>query len=561
MTTARVQLWFAEVNNSNPARVEYARRPSGAISLLGVDESAGSVPILPLGSYWQDGTRQPDPCMHQHVKVEHAFVPPQKWRLVKARDCRGLAAGSFPLNGEVKSGQVHQLDDAPILVCETASGNQLLIPSYEIFRRFYGVCSTLANGLLSQPWQRELHELVDREHTGISEDGKHFLLTPQKEISSIGCRAIALFEQCEFAKTQARRIFTALANARRTQFDDPWIEVVPPWLGNAEANTGGMTISFVGHQLDDGSTLVLWIYDSPFPVMPRPLVRVIPEIKIPVYSEEREDGPGGKTEQQEQGDDPANLSPPADTKIAKGLTHLPIADSWSDLSPIHTKYLKKTPVPVSSNQKETKPRRKRRLSTGHASQLGQLNGASLSSDEHNKIKDRFQALSNSFKQLLEERYLSSREDYAQLDSYEINGTHFCELPTKLGVVPSSWAIISTADELRPRLCWVSKLTLSDGGVRYLFDIEAQEGEAFYALVLKLHSPGEELSDLLLEQVLRIAVKHQGRWKNGNWETFQQSATYRLIRHQIVDGMIDLRFIKAGLSDTTPGHKAPPNVGA
>jgi len=56
METPRAQLWFAEIDNHEPERLAYARRASGAYSLLSVIELAGSLPAFPLGSFWHDMT-------------------------------------------------------------------------------------------------------------------------------------------------------------------------------------------------------------------------------------------------------------------------------------------------------------------------------------------------------------------------------------------------------------------------------------------------------------------------------------------------------------------------
>lgn len=554
MATARVQLWFAEVDTKNPADLVYARRPNGEISLLAVDEAAGSLPALPLGSYWQDGVPQYGLGMANQVKVKRAYLPPQTWRLVKAQDCVGLvtAQGSaaFPLKGDDISGQTHKFGDAPVLICETANGEQLLIPSYEIFRRFYGVCSTLSNALLAGHWQRELDQLIDRDHTGLSEDGKHFELFAKKDISSIGCRAIALFEQREFAKAQVQGIYPSLVNERRKLRGDPWIQVVPPWQGNASTNASGMEISFVGHQLENSVTLVLWIHDSPFPRLPRPLVRVYPEGRIPIPGDGRDNGHGEHKELQatkESEETPITLNTPADTKFGKHIEPLEIQESWSDLPPIPRRYVTQRFVPINRKAGIPKPKRRRKLSTGHASAIGHLDSASLSSDEHNKIRDRFLALSNSFEQLLKENFLTRRRDYPLCSPFEINGTRYCELPSMLGTTLVSWAVIGTAEGLRSRLCWVSEIVLADGSVRYLFDIETQEQEGFYAMVLKFTNPTERLDQRTLDVLLKMVVSKSGRWKKINWANIQERATFRLVQHKITDGMIDLNYFKARLS--------------
>src|SRR5258708_6140119 len=172
METPRVQLWFAEIDNHEPERLAYARRASGAYSLLSVIESAGSLPAFPLGSFWHDMTRQNGLIMGDQIKIENLRIPPQKWILVHPKDYIRIhghyGIQEFPLSGEDRAGQLHDLRDAPYYRCYSDTGLELIIPAYEVFRRFYGVCSFLSNALLSNHWNNELENLIVGSETGFT---------------------------------------------------------------------------------------------------------------------------------------------------------------------------------------------------------------------------------------------------------------------------------------------------------------------------------------------------------------------------------------------------------
>jgi len=548
METPRVQLWFAEIDNRDPDRLVYARRASGAYSLLPVIEAAGSLPAFPLGSFWHDQTRQHGLIIGNQIKIENIFIPPQMWRNVRPidfiRSSTGYEKDEFPLNGEDIAGQIHNLQDAPFYRCHSDSGIELIIPEYEIFRRFYGVCSTLSNALLSDHWRIALDNLVVQSETGLTPEGDAYKILTKDNISPIGCRAIAHFQNSDFAKTMTRGIFLGIENSRRRGVLNPWITANPHWTDDEEK---GMTLSFIGQQLSSGAILVLWIYNSEFPSPMVPIIRIHANQKIPKNSQPTSLGFAGYNARTgDSNEDPLVLLPPADTKQGKFISHLAISETWLNLPHMASEYKKVIFLDGKIESDEKSVKRKRNYGTGHKSSTGKITSASLSANTHNRIKDRFSALADCFRKLIETKTITERLDYGLVNPVFIEGTVYCMLPTHLGNTLVPWATVVTGNEARGRLCWVSEIKLPDSSTQYFFELEVLDGEAFYALIVKPIDSSARLSEEILLNILKLAVSTKGRWNIGDWKNLEKYIIRGRIKHKANNGILSIDYVRRRL---------------
>ena len=549
METPRVQLWFAEIDNRVPERLAYARRASGACSLLSVIEAAGSLPTFPLGSFWHDKTMQHGLIMGDQIKIENLRIPPQSWILVPPKDYirthGNYGMQEFPLGGEDIAGQLHDFRDAPYYRCYSDTGLELIIPAYEVFRRFYGVCSFLANALLSNHWSKELRNLIVESETGFTPEGDAFRILTKHKLSSLSCRAIAHFETSEYASMQAQGIFLGIQNSRRAGIPHPWIQAHPHWTADKEKDD--MTLSFLGQQLSSGAILVMWIYNSEFPPPPVPLVRVLANQKIPINSQQSSQAFSGP-EGQPKGlnGDPVVIHPPADTRLGNYVSHLSINEMWSDLPDMRIEYKKITFTDQALKSDEKSNKRKKNHGTGHKSSSGSLSSASLSAHAQSGIKNRFSALAACFMQLEKERVIKQRLDYGLINPVAVGSAVYCMLPTQLGPTDIPWAIVGRGDDARGRLCWVSEIELPDGSLQYFFELEVLDEEAFYALIVKPIENDARLAEETLVEILKLAVSTKGRWNNGDWRNLENSIIRGLIKHKFENGVLSADYVRRKL---------------
>jgi hypothetical protein len=528
MATPQVRLWLAQIDESDPNHLKWTCRPSGSVSVLGLEEAAGSLPKMALGSFWRDRTLQTGHSMPNEMMVRAAVIHPQKWEVVYA-DQRIEGSGEYrivpdeyPLEGEDAGGNKRKFQDAPLWRCVTESGLELLIPCYEIFRRFYGLTSELANAMLAGHWKRELSKLVDLEQTGLSDDGKTFQVTPRMDIRNIGCTGIAFFMAMATASERASEIYLKIDNARRSGIREPWIFAAPPWSDET------MSIGFVGQKLRSGAVLVLWIYNSSFPHFPYAVTRIASMDPRQVKDDKAAPQVPEKTPKRQS---PPRIKRPADSRQSRRAVQLGISENWNKLPGVKRLARKKIDIPfnplVDSN---ALPKPLPLLSTGKRSRSGSAPRASLSSDEQNAIVDRFQALAECFEELLKTKGIVARSDYAKVDPILFGGREYCRFPMSIGNIERRWSAVDLKNP-RQRRCWVSEIKMPTGALLYWFEIEAIDKDNFTSLVVKPRAPGSILAPDALLQILKMGVMSRGRWKNAALGTIEEQVVWLTVVHQ------------------------------
>lgn len=527
MATPQVRLWLAQVDESDPKHLKWMCRSSGSVSVLDLEETAGSLPKMAMGSFWRDRTLQTGYSMPNEVTERTATIAPQEWKIVCADEINEesgehyIAPDEYPWEGEDAGGNIHIFQDAPLWRCTTENGLELLIPSYEIFRRFYGLTSELANAMLAGHWKRELSKLVDLEQTGLSDDGTTFQVTPRMDIRNIGCTGIAFFMAMTTASERASEIYLAIDNARRSGTREPWVYAAPPWSGEP------MSIGFVGRKLRSGAVLVLWIYNSSFPYFPYTVTRIASVDPTLVRNDNA--APQAPEKPPEKRSSP-KIKRPADSRQSRRAVQLGISENWKKLPGVKRLARKKIDIPfnplVDSN---ALPKPLPLLSTGKRSVSGRTPRASLSSDAQNAIVNRFQALADCFEELLKTKGIVARSDYAKVDPILFGGREYCRFPMSIGNTERRWSAVDLENP-RQRLCWVSEIEMPNDVLIYWFEIEATTKDNFTSLVVKPRTPGSPLAADTLLQILKMGVISKGRWKKSALRTIEEQVVWLTVIH-------------------------------
>jgi hypothetical protein len=522
--TRRVMVYLAEMEELTTGDAIYARREDGSIKFLVIDEAAGSIPSLILGSFWRDRTIQPDD-LQNWVQVRDAILPEQTWQLTTlgalglstnpSSDSKGL-----PLAGTDAAGKAINVERMPVLHGQTESGLDIYIPCYEIFRRFFGITTELANALVGGRWSNEVGKLVNLETTRVTEEGD-FEIEPLVSLSNVACRAIALFQTAPHALTRAAAIYVNIVNAIRALDDSPWIEAWPPWQ-NQE-----MRISFMGEPLPGGGVLALWIHDAQFPKLPYPITRLTQQI-IPKAEPEAPTGavePEQKTQQDE--DESTSITRPGDVRPMGRAVHLAIQDTWSDLEPLRRRVISTRAIPYDPG----KPKRKRtppkkRVGTGARSRQGEAPPGSFSSEDQARVEDRFRALAECFQLMVQQKHLLSFTHYSLVNPVETPSARYCALPAKIGGVDRPWAVV----EERPRMCWVVELTRADGQLFYWLETESR-GEKHHRALLVRMQENASLPAATLDTLLKQAVLNSGAWKPKDLAINHNALTTCTVNHR------------------------------
>jgi len=529
--TRRVTVYLAEMEELETGDTIYARHDDGSAKFLVLDEAAGSIPSLILGSFWRDKTIQKDD-LQNWVHVRNAVLHKQTWQLTTIGATLGLSANSgndprrFPLSGTDAAGQHISVADMPVLHGYTAEGSSVYIPCYEIFRRFFGVTTELANALLGGRWDSEVGKLVNLETTRITEKGD-FEIEPKLDLSDVACRAIALFQTSLHARLQTGEIHIKIANALRERNESPWFQALPPW-GDQD-----MRISFLGEPLTDERVLALWIHDAQFPKLPYPITRLTPLI-IPKSDPKASTGPlEPKQPLQPDGDDPPVIARPQDVRPIRRTLHISLQDTWSDLKPIRRRFTSERTV----TQDPDKPQRKRRppsksVGTGKRSRWGKVPPGSFSGEEKAQIEDRFSALAQCFELMVREKLLLSFKHYGVVNPVEAPYTTYCALPTEIGEIERPWAMIGD----RPRVCWVVELIRADEQRFYWLETESKGELHHRALILRMEG-NATLPSPTLTQLLKAVVLNKGVWRPKNLVLNENAFTSCTVNHRYRGGMV------------------------
>jgi hypothetical protein len=523
-------VYLAEMEELTTGDAIYARRDNGSVKFLVIDEAAGSIPSLILGTFWRDQTLQPD-NLQNWVQVRDAILPEQAWQLTTmgalglftnpSSDSKGL-----PLTGTDAAGKSVTVAGMPVLYGQTASGLDIYIPCYEIFRRFFGVTTELANALVGGRWAKEVGKLVNLESTRVTEEGD-FEIEPLVSLSNVACRAIALFQTDPHALTQAAAIYVRIVNALRARNDSPWIEAWPPWMNQ------DMRISFMGEPLPGGGVLALWIHDAQFPTLAYPITRLTQQI-IPKSEPEAPTGPvEPASESQADEVEPTSITRPGDVRPLGRAVHLAIQDTWSELEPIRRRIISTRTIPYDPG----KPKRKRtppkkRVGTGVRSGRGEAPPGSLSSEDQAQIEDRFRALAQCFALLVRQKHLLSFKDYGLLNPVVTPTACYCALPVSIGGMNRPWAVV----EERPRICWVVELTRADGQLFYWLETESREEKNHRALLLHMQE-NASLPVTILDTLLKHVVLCSGVWKPEALAASHKNFITRTVNHRYQNGMV------------------------
>ena len=465
-------------------------------------------------------------------KFRQVTLPAQSWTIVSSNDymdqgaTKYVSRSEYPLSGENHRGGREYFYDGPLIRCVASDGQLLLIPCYEVFRRFFAVSTEISNALLSGHWAVEVQKLVHAERSGVAPDGKSYTVWPRGEMSRVACLTLARFDLVDSARRAASSIYVDLDNARNQEKrTGPWIVARPPWSDES------LRISFIGRKLSNGAVLVLRIFSASFPSVPLPVTmareHLVISSFIPPQDALTRSTKGGERGHDE--DDHTHIGGPEDPRNGHRVTQLPLDEPWEGVPLVKRTYVRQTVIERDIPDAESKVTRSRFVSTGKRGLDGSLPRGSFNPDEHTAIQSRFGALDACFQEMLKNKDLQARHDYGLVDPRTTELATYCQFPIEIGGIPQSWSLIAGAQP-RPRLCWVSQLVSADGFVSYWLEIEPVGKVTQKFLLLKPRSRGRELSSATLRSILKAAVVKSGVWSAEALRTVDEEVIWIAKRH-------------------------------
>lgn len=564
--TAAVYLWLAEVEEKDGQIVglkksmvsdsKYAAKgksgteqtPKATLegrwlpNVTWIDELAGSIPQLPIGSLWRDRVNVPGASFPGDEVANFTIDASTHWDIVSPNSVRPtgiykqwekvISPLDYDLSGVNAAGQLEYFSEAPLIRCKTEEGQILLLPQYEIFRRFYAPSSEMANAILSNHWALAVNQLMDIDRSGFRSNTEFRITSLNSTLSDVSCRFLALYWGSNAAQRRAAEIFETIENqrveARRIEKGPKgkiWINALPPFFEEK------MHLRVSGRKLPNSNAfLVFRILSANFPKLSFPIERFSTEVQGQTETKEVDDT-NGKYRNPKQTVSVGTIAARGNAKNTQRILNIESPDVWNDLPVLKkTKLVTKIEATVRTLINYREGLKNPLMSAGNASENGEHHRASFNAAEDKTVIDRFIALRQCFETLAAEKRIV-RTDFA-LGTTVID-TSFGKLHELPNLGKSNWPIVVDCCGLRPRLAWISKL-LYEGRTLYWLEIESNKPKT--ALVFRM-ARGDLSLDIALV-LLKLAAHREGVWPTHPIDQLKDKLTWHRVVHRFDAGSLN-----------------------
>ncbi len=482
-----------------------------------IAESPGVIPAFWIGSLWQDGVLLAAQDYPGDVEKTFDIDLRKGWKIVYSDDLQPNAQGSskrryllppylHALAGRSTSGSHHAFHRVPLVMCFDKCGNTVLLPCFEVFRRYFGVSSTLANALLSNHWEFVRSNLIDEKKSGFK--GDSILVAPKYRLKDIGCCVIANFIGSAKGRAAAASVFLSIENQRReNRLGKPWITALPPFF------SGRFRIETIGRQSrSNGPFLVLSIKRSTFPKLGATVTRWVEERVTNVREQDQHFFENLDTIEvpTKPIDGEASILPSEEVSATVRLHgNLTTGDAWEDQPTVHdavrnevVRSTRRKPRPnPKGGQVVSSPQRFTVKAVSPVDDLPKNKRAEITGIEHQAITSRFRALYDALRNLMaadtpdagtkKRDRISGWQDVAIGKSRQLEFGIVSPLPTEVADQQIEWAIQHEANGTRPRYAWIVQV-MFEGRPTYLIDIEERGAKGHRMLYFEFRrSPSDE----------------------------------------------------------------------
>ena len=501
-STDRVRVWLKEVD-------EHGMELQGS-QIVQVNESVGSIPRLPIGSYWRNG-RKARPKFSDPTRIEWLdIIAPPAWSIVRAGD--GIPVN--PNSGGAPHTWINPSDlrlifdtvnrrkvrglDAQVVSVRTTSGQEVIIPSYEIFRAFFAGTTDLALALVSRTWSASEGSFIVGSSQRNDADGNHWHIDLAPGVPHSAVPYLSWMHFDEVARKAANRIYSASVN----QASRPWISAMPPMVDQ--------TFRIRAHVVplkSRNALLVTQISSVDFPVKLASLSYSIARREIPVgvpiedkAKIPNEGPPKGKL---------SSVSTPMDRRPTRRYFQLPsISVKFSGLPIPKRSAREERHMPIPMNKPSTEPPTPRQVSVGAPGARPAPSAAQFTPEEERNIEDRFQVIMDLVEELIVDGKIDEAREYPLVRPVPAGAPSYCEFPSSDKVKPWPWSMVREPLR-RPRLALVLEIAV---GQRLIYWIETEmvKEKGHRALAVEMVS-GDSLDEGILETLLDTCAAAEGVW--------------------------------------------------
>jgi hypothetical protein len=525
--TDRVHLWLVE---SDDAGENLAHG-----QIVQITESVGSIPRLPANSYWRNGRYRRPPLMPIPELVHLEIVAPDQWTVVRAGDQIQEDSGFHHtwinpsdkrLYFQTSAGRNVWGHNAKVVVARTTSGQEVVLPCYEIFRAFYAGTSDLSRALIGNTWNAIEKKYIVGSNSLKTPIGDiwHLDLAPGVAHSAVPYLCWMHFDQT--CRSAANFIFPSTINQQR----GIWISAIPPFVGTTFKIT-----AHVEPLKSRGGYLVNRIVAVHFPLPVASLSYSIARRDIPVVDNSNPEVQHvSDPTQPVQHGNPQTVSQAGDGRQTQRFFSLPSISVKFGGLPRATRsarterivHVKKRHVDrIKSNTLE--------VSVGDGSHQPSPPKAQFTPEEERLIEDKFEEILSLVQDLIDDGDITSVNLYPVVDPAPDGEPTYCRFPYSDIQRPWPWSMVKVP-YMRQRLALVLELEVADRLI-YWIETETIKKESYRSLAIEMLDGGV-LDEESLEALLGICSLNEGIWPDpvGYGEGIFCAVG---VRHTRIDGVL------------------------
>lgn len=538
-STKRFHLWLKEVDEHGNVVV------GGQVAQ--VTESVGSIPRLPLDTYWRNG-HHCRPKLSDPTRIEVLdIVAPAKWDPVRIGDPvpvdpnfggashAWINPSDMRLLFSTTDGRKIRGLDAQVVSARTISGQEVIIPCYEVFRAFFAGTTDLAHALLGRTWNAAEKDFIVGSGRREDADGVHWHIDLAPGVPHSAVPYLSWLHFDDGCRRAANRIYAATVNQMRS----PWISAMPPIVGQ--------TFRIRAHVVplrSRNALLVTRISGIEFPVKVASLSYSIARRDIPVGTPAQEGEVKPPVESTTKGK-PTSVSKPLDRRPTNRYFQLPsISVKFPGLPVPKRSAREERNVPIPTPGPSRIPLVPRPVSVGTPGTRPAPSGGQFTPAEERRIEDGFQEILELVDDLIANDKIDDMRECPLVRPVPEGAPSYCEFPFSEDVRPWPWSMVREPLR-RPRLALVLELVVRERLI-YWIETETVKDESYCSLAIEM-TDGGSLDEGVLETLLDICSDAKGIWPDplpfGEGTTFSTRARHSRVGNRLTWNVMVLAFAR------------------
>lgn len=511
--TPRTRIWLKEVDDEG---FDLADSP-----VVEVSESAGAIPRLAIDTYWRNGKLTRPKYFAPAPARVFEIEAPEQWSVVRARDIRPRSQMDPP-DGRVLQ-WIDQMDlelsfltshgrrvhggDAWVVPAATTAGEELILPSYEIFRSLLANTTTnLCLALLRSKWDTVRHEFVEAAEVRNVPAGLSCQLDLASRVPESAVLGLALLSLFSDGRRAANAVYPQLVQ----QGSMPllaWIPAFPPVAGRLfrikarvlplRSRNAFLVTQILG--FDPGVTFAEIAYSVPTPA---------PVTDEPTAGGEDDTTRPRRVYKSFAGD--VDVTKPADRRPGGRPLELPsLSMKWTGL-PAPKRLTRRIDVASAPEPRPEIPIvPPSAVSVGVPGNRRSPAAGTFTPQEERDIEDRFQDIRDLVDWLVSEGKIESVANYPLVRPVPAEFPEYCEFPTRLDGKSHRWSIVRKPTR-RARLAMVLEIKLAARTIYWIETESLSRHDQHHSLAVETIR-GDPLDEGMLSALLDTCASEKGVW--------------------------------------------------